>query len=112
MCNRDSSSASTFSIKRTPAVRAALMAFPLAIAGCVSVDSIAPPVPATRGDAAALTDGRRIFLVQCTACHSAEPVSAYSRTRWQEIVGEMADDAKLTAQQEHALRAYLLAVAE
>ena len=111
MCNRASSSVSAFSGKPRSLLRPASLAALLAVAGCVSVDSIAPPVPPSHGDAAVLREGRRVFLVQCTSCHSAEPVAKYSRARWQEIVGEMTDAAKLTAQQERALRAYLAATA-
>jgi hypothetical protein len=92
-------------------IRAVPLVFLLITIGCVSVESIAPPVPTARGDTAMLSEGRRIFLVQCTACHSAEPVSKHSRTRWQEIVSEMTDDANLTTQQERSLRSYLAAVA-
>lgn len=106
MFNRDSSSASTSSARL---LRLALLA--TAFAGCVSVESIAPPVPAGHGNAAMLGEGRRIFLGRCTSCHSAEPVGKYTRVRWQEIVGEMAGDANLSAEQERSLRAYLAAVA-
>jgi mono/diheme cytochrome c family protein len=88
-----------------------MLAALLTVGGCVSVESIAPLAPASRGDATTLAEGRRIYLGQCTACHSAEPVSRYSRERWKEIVGEMSSEAKLTTGQESALWAYLAAVA-
>lgn len=111
MCNRDSSSASISKENSRFLRPAESLLAALTIAGCASVESTAPPVPVGSRDATMLAEGRRVFLHQCIACHSAEPVGKYTRTRWMEIVSEMTGDANLTAQQERALRAYLTAVA-
>ncbi len=79
--------------------------------GCTSVESIAPsvariPVP---GNTAVLTQGRQIYLGQCTACHVAEPVAKYSAGQWPGIIREMAVETKLSADEERAVLAYVMA---
>jgi mono/diheme cytochrome c family protein len=84
----------------------------LALIGCANLETVAPPVSSVSGASTALAEGRRIFLVQCTACHAPEPVAKYNRARWQQIVTEMTNDANLSTHQESALREYLAAVAQ
>lgn len=80
-------------------------------AACVNVENAAPSV--TRIPAAAnpavLQHGRDIYLGQCTACHSVQRTSKYSAAEWPHIVDDMGERAKLSAAQEHAVLAYVLA---
>lgn len=97
-----------------PSLLGALASLAL-LAGCANLATVAPPVTlamvAVSGGAgeAALTAGRRIFTVQCTACHSADPVAKYPFSEWRQIVGKMGERSKLSAEEESALLAYLQA---
>lgn len=88
----------------------------LALSGCASLETIAPPVTpalvgASRGAAAGtLEEGRRIFTGACTACHAADPVTKYSASEWRGIVADMSARTKLSSSREAALLAYLTAV--
>lgn len=87
----------------------------LALSGCASLETIAPPVTpglvgASRGAAVGtLEEGRRIFTGACTACHAADPVKKYSVSEWRGIVADMSARTKLTPARESALLAYLTA---
>ena len=87
----------------------------LLIAGCASLQTVAPPVTpamvtASGGAAqATLEEGRRIFAGACTACHAADPVSKYSLAEWRDIVDDMADRTKLYGARKDALLAYIAA---
>ena len=87
----------------------------ISVSSCVSMDTIAPPVTpallsASRGHSAqTIEEGRRIFVGACTACHTADPVSAYSVEKWRIIVADMAERTKLTPTREAALNAYITA---
>lgn len=93
--------------------QALFVAGALLLGGCVSLEAVAPPVtPAlagrTRGDASTLATGRSIYLMQCTSCHAPESVSAHAG-KWPGIIRDMAERAKLSAAQEQAVLAYVLA---
>jgi hypothetical protein len=82
------------------------------LAGCMSTESIAPPVSllAAGNGAAELSRGRAIYLgSKCTSCHTAEPVAKYPAAEWPGIVREMSPKAKLGAEDESAVLAYVLA---
>lgn len=85
------------------------------LAGCANLASVAPPVTPTMvgvsggASEATLLAGRRIFTVQCTACHSADPVVKYPFAEWRQIVGKMSERSKLSVEEESALLAYLQA---
>lgn len=85
------------------------MAVALAMVGCVSTETLVPPVDPARANASVLTEGRRIYLRRCTACHAPEPVNGYSFAEWRQEVGEMRGDAKLKSGEEQKLLAYLRA---
>jgi mono/diheme cytochrome c family protein len=87
----------------------------IAIGGCASSGSIAPPVTpamvsaASGASAEILNEGRRIFAGPCTACHAPDPVSRYSLVEWRAVVDEMAPRTKLDAGRRGALLAYISA---
>ena len=84
----------------------------LAFAGCAVTNYQPPPVSELSSSgimATKLEDGRAIFTRNCTACHSAHPVSQYSIAEWSEIIADMTPRAKLSAEKQSALLAYLTA---
>lgn len=87
------------------------------LGGCGSLELVAPPVTvalatAARADVGELEHGRLIYTTRCTACHNAERIGRYSRTRWMEILERMAPEARLNLAQERALRSYVLALTQ
>ena len=80
------------------------------MAGCTNVETLAPPVAVLKGQSSSLEAGRRIYLGECTSCHSAEPIRDYAVTRWPGILTDMARKTKLTPSQERDVRAYVAAV--
>ncbi|MCB1225427.1 MAG: cytochrome c [Verrucomicrobiales bacterium] len=79
----------------------------LLLASCASwsLDYIAPPVAK---EDTALWRGRRVYLIDCTRCHSAEPVSDYTRAEWRDIMPEMIKDSRLTDEEARAVTAYVM----
>ena len=105
--------ASSSGEKSRPLGPALLFSGALLLGGCVSLETVAPPVtPAlaarTRGDVSTLATGRSIYLVQCTSCHAPESVSAHAG-KWPGIIRDMAQRSKLSPAQEQAVLAYVLA---
>lgn len=89
----------------------ALVVMVLLAAGCVSVETVAPPVAGLRGGAAGdMVEGRRLYLTTCTKCHTAEPVRDYTAAEWATILPEMAEDSHFTPAQTAAVAAYIHAV--
>jgi len=84
------------------------------MAGCVSLEQMAPPVEQLSASAATVGNlrlGREIYVTRCTKCHSAEPVRRYSSDDWQnDIIPEMAAKTKLNSAETAALRGYIFAV--
>ncbi len=87
----------------------------VAVAGCVSIEQLAPPVDEALlgvsagygADAGVLARGRAVYVNSCIKCHSLEPLTRYEPGEWDVIVEEMAVEAKLTGEQTADLRAYL-----
>jgi mono/diheme cytochrome c family protein len=86
-----------------------LLAAALIVAGCVSTDTLVPPVDPTHANAPLLTEGRRVYLRRCTPCHAPEPVNGYTFAEWKVEVADMREDAKLKPDEEQKLMAYLRA---
>ena len=84
----------------------------LGVSGCTNLETIAPPIAMLKGDHSSMESGRRIYLNQCTACHSAEPVRDYTVSRWPGIIDEMSPKAKLTPSQERDVRLYVATVSK
>lgn len=80
-------------------------------AGCVSVETVAPPVSVLRGGGGAeVAEGRRLYLTTCTKCHAAEPVRDYSEAEWATILPDMAEESHFSPAQTAAVAAYVRAV--
>ena len=91
-----------------------LLAVSLALASCVTTDnqgsSKDKSAPSANGGADSLqAQGRKIYYGRCTACHQPEPVEYYTLAEWDALLPEMSEDAKLNAQQQQALRAFIVA---
>ena len=84
-------------------------------AGCASLASLAPEVdPRMRAAAAArgipaetLEHGRRLYLTDCTRCHSPVAVRTHSPAQWTAILDRMAPLTGLEAPEKSALAAYI-----
>ena len=102
-------------LNRFPSLpRAAVAMCPAILAACstVSVETAAPPLSSLRpaaGNAEQLTQGRLLYVTRCAKCHQIYPVKNYTAAQWQPIMAEMAEDAKLTASEDAAVRAYIAA---
>lgn len=86
----------------------------LLLAGCVTLETAVPPVStltAHGGNAETLEAGRRTYLESCTHCHRAEPVRDFAAARWPGIIADMGERSKLSAAQQRAVLAYVLAAA-
>ena len=87
------------------------------LAGCLSIEQMAPPVGAEFASAgmrngitiAFLETGREVYLMDCSRCHSIEPIDRYSVGRWRDIIVRMGPKSKLDAPRTEALQAYVLA---
>ena len=94
-------------------VQALLFSAALLLAGCASLETLAPPVTPvlvsrTHADASTLAAGRGIYLTKCASCHAPESVAEHAG-KWPRIIREMAPRSKLAPDQERAVLAYVLA---
>lgn len=83
------------------------------LAGCQSLDQIAPPVSALAIPAAQVTriaEGRDIYVTRCAKCHAPEPVTNYTAAEWTSILADMAEETNLSEQETAAVRDYVFAV--
>ena len=88
----------------------------LSIAGCRSLESMAPVVEgpvaqigqAAGRDPATLISGRQLYLGECSSCHNLEPVDAHSAAQWEKILPRMSKEAKLSETEGQSIRAYVL----
>lgn len=101
-------------IHRRTALPLALLMATLLMAGCVSIEKIAPPVDQLQVSGAAngsLYEGRNIYITRCAKCHSVEPIKRYTRERWEvKILPKMTKATKLTPEEATSVRNYILAV--
>lgn len=87
----------------------------LAAAGCVLQQEL-PPVPnvamsETSGTSVTtLQRGRAVYVSDCTRCHEAMMPKDVSREDWHVILPGMAWNSGISAADEKALEAYVLAV--
>ncbi len=82
------------------------------VTGCQTIEEIAPPTAWLGGvggaSSAVLESGRHLYLTKCAKCHVAEPVRDYSAREWRELMPEMAQESKMTSEEEAAVLAYVL----
>lgn len=95
--------------RRSGSIGTLSLAVCLVLSGCQSLEVIAP-VAAAPDPTGRVKQGRDLYLTRCTKCHAPEPVRDYSRTEWEGIIPEMAEETRLSLSETHALRAYILAV--
>lgn len=104
--------------KKSGLARVLLLLAAMTGASCVSLEQAAPPVAllspsVVNNNAVKVSQGRDIYVTRCAKCHSVEPVTKYSRARWEgDILPDMAEETKLTANEADAVKAYVLAVLE
>ena len=83
----------------------------VAMSGCASLDTAAPPVATLAGGEAAasgsLAAGRALYVGRCAKCHAPEPIAHYQSTDWDEILPDMAARTKLNPREAAQLRAYI-----
>ena len=92
----------------------------LGLAGCLSIEQMAPPVGPKFARAtmisgttmSLLATGREVYLRDCSRCHSIEPINRYSPDRWRDIILRMGPESKLDESRTAALRAYVFAAHE
>lgn len=56
--------------------------------------------------------GSTVFLSKCTKCHAAKTVSNYTFPQWEQILKKMIPNAKLSADEESQVVAYIRANAK
>lgn len=92
-----------------------LLAAGFALAGCASVDNVAPPVTpallahASGASANILQEGREIFFGVCTTCHAPDPIGSLTLADWRSAVADMADRSRLSPSRKAALLSYITA---
>ena len=86
----------------------------LTLAGCLTVEQMAPPVGPEFSrigmngvTLAVLERGREVYVSDCTRCHSVEPIGRYSMDRWHAIIERMGPQSKLDDSRTAALQAYV-----
>lgn len=88
----------------------------LVLAGCMTLEEMAPPVDGPMAQASMtgghnmerLWRGREIYIGQCAKCHNVEPIGRYSASEWQKILPEMAEETKLTPEQAADVHTYVM----
>jgi hypothetical protein len=88
------------------------------LVSCETSTKSFPPVTAAfvrsgmreHADAATLTEGRKVFVNRCIACHALPDVSKFDSARIPGIVSWMSGRAHLTPEQKDAVTKYLLTV--
>lgn len=82
------------------------------LSSCIDVTKVAPEVSnlLVKGDVSRLEYGRELYITNCTRCHNALRITRYTETQWAEILPDMFDKTKLSANQTHAVTSYIHAV--
>lgn len=95
-----------------------------AIAGCATLEEIAPPpeqlvmgrasgadaANAAPPDPSLLARGRALYVTDCARCHAVVPVRDHTRAEWAEIMPRMVKESSLGEAELRALEAYVAAV--
>ncbi len=95
------------------------LALALALAGCAGNSAIPKPtaknveLAGRNGQVttlAALKVGRNLYIGRCGACHSLKAPGSILPADWPEMVGRMAENAKVNPDQQRAITQYLVSV--
>lgn len=98
---------------------AASVAAALLLAGCAGNSAIPAPtaknveLAGRNGQVTTLQTlkvGRNLYIGRCGACHALKEPGYLSPADWPEMVGRMADNAKINADQQRAITQYLVSV--
>lgn len=88
-----------------------VMSSALFLAGCQSLEQIAPPVALISArPSGRMNLGRELYITKCTKCHAPEPIARYTESEWEKIVADMSVETKLTGEETTAVRDYVMAV--
>jgi hypothetical protein len=91
----------------------------LFLAGCAGTSKVPAPtakhveVAGRNGQVttlATLKVGRSLYIGRCGSCHSLKEPGYLSPSDWPEMVGRMAENAKVNEDQQRAITQYLVAV--
>ena len=94
-------------------------ALALALAGCAGNTSVPKPtaknveLAGRNGQVttlATLKVGRNLYIGRCGACHSLKNPASLTPADWPDMVGRMADNAKINPDQQRAITQYLVSV--
>ena len=98
-------------------VRLLIAAAVMAVAGCISIEQLAPSVDeAFIADAGGsvkneevLRRGRHLYTARCGTCHSLDAADDFSMAEWKEIMYEedMAEKSKFSEAETQAVLSYL-----
>jgi mono/diheme cytochrome c family protein len=59
---------------------------------------------------ATLKVGRKLYIGRCSSCHGLKDPASLAPADWPEMVGRMADNAKINPDQQRAITQYLVSV--
>ena len=57
-----------------------------------------------------LTEGYALYTSVCTDCHASKPIYPIPEANWPGIIDDMAEKARITAEQKDALTKYVMAI--
>ena len=57
-----------------------------------------------------LTEGYKLYTGTCTNCHGAKSIYRIAEAKWQPVIDDMSEKAKLTATEKEALTKYIFAI--
>ena len=90
------------------------------VVGCASIAELAPPVTENMVRVAAesgiqrtsLEQGRHLYLVDCTKCHSPVKIESLTRDQWSEVLPRMVQMTRLDPESLGDLEAYINSVTD
>lgn len=96
--------------------RVLLVVAALSGGSCITLEQAAPPVETLpmalrMGSTDQLAQGRDLYITKCAKCHRVEPIQKYPQGEWEhKILPDMKEEAKLSAGEAAAVRAYVMTV--
>ena len=119
-CSFPSISSLTGTAKALSALAAALaLSTALLLSGCAGSGAV--PAPTAKNveyagrhgqvtTLSALKVGRKLYISRCSSCHGLKDPDSLSPQDWPEMVGRMAENAKINPDQQRAITQYLVSV--